>query len=66
MARGLSRELSKEKAAKKKEAGKDKSNKEGLSAAARAERDAKAMQEKKAAKEVALSRLLEYSPRALP
>jgi len=51
MARGLSRDLAREKNAKKSSAGAAKGNKETLTPQQRAERDAKAMQEKKAAKE---------------
>lgn len=51
MARGLSRDLAREKNAKKSGAGSAKGNKESLTPQQRAERDAKAMQEKKAAKE---------------
>ena len=52
MARGLSRDLAREKNAKKGSHDKNaKGNKESLTPAQRAERDAKAMAEKKAAKE---------------
>ena len=52
MARGLSRDLAREKSAKKGSGDKNaKGNKESLTPAQRAERDAKAMAEKKAAKE---------------
>jgi len=51
MARGLSRDLAREKNAKKTSTGAAKGNKESLTPQQRAERDAKAMQEKKAAKE---------------
>lgn len=52
MARGLSRDLAREKNAKKASNDKNaKGNKESLTPAQRAERDAKAMAEKKAAKE---------------
>ena len=57
MARGLSRELAKEKAQKKQGKNASKGNKEDLTPARRAERDAKTLREKTARKEAARAAL---------
>ena len=57
MARGLSRELAKEKAQKKQGQRAAKGNKEDLTPAQRAERDAKLLNEKKARKEAERAKL---------
>uniref|UniRef100_A0A7S4B6A6 Small EDRK-rich factor-like N-terminal domain-containing protein n=1 Tax=Chrysotila carterae TaxID=13221 RepID=A0A7S4B6A6_CHRCT len=61
MARGLSREQSQQKNIKKTQAG-NKGNQEGLSATQRAERDAKILQEKAAAKAAQREALAKQSP----
>merc|ERR1711907_565056 len=59
MARGLSREQSRDKAAAKKASGAKKGNKEDLTPAQRAERDKAALEAKKAAKEAQKAARLE-------